>query len=236
MYYKMSKPCIRPGPLNSNYGTSQLPSIPVIKRGDVGLGDDTYLPVNFKQPNYKRQMIRLGTIGDGSCFFHAVLKAYYEPYASNPSYSFRTNMVRKLRNELSMVLEMINPETGLRYYDTANNGVWKELANTILLDDMNRRIDYSLRGMQRLLASNDFIGDEVFSYVADMLGIDLYVMKLDIDEIRPVIAVRKNRPAVIIGGNGVHYETLGVIRDELIQTVFLPDDEIIPIMKCLFGE
>jgi hypothetical protein len=227
--------CNRPKPLNSKYGTSQLPSIPVYRRGDASIGDDTYLPLRFNQP-YQHQLVRLGTIGDGSCFFHAILKAYYPPYASNPSFSHRSKLVRNLRNDLAAALELIDPRTNLTYYESANNGAWKEFSKTILVDDLNRPIDYSLRGIQKLLYSNDYIGDEIYGYVCDMIGIDLYLLKLDEDETRPVISVVNNRPAVVIGGNGFHYETIGVIRDNLIQTVFLPDDPLIKILRCMFNQ
>ena len=225
--------CKIPGPINPDIGTSELPAIPVVKKGDRGVGDDTYLPINFDQP-YEPQLVRIGTIGDNSCFFHAILKAYYKPYAANPSWSYRTDFVRKLRDDLATALQVINPDTGRMYYYDANDGVWEALSKSVRIDDLGNGVDYSLQGMQRLLRSNRDVGDEVFSYVTDMLGLDLYVLKLDSDRVRPIIAIDKGRPAVVIGGNGYHYETIGALHRDVIQTVFWPSDPLIGVLQCMF--
>ena len=222
------KPCVDPKPVNPQIGTSQLPSIPT-RSGT----DDTYLPLNFQQP-FNGQLVRIATIGDGSCFFHAVLKAYYKPYADNPSYSYRHQLVTSLRRDLATVLPLINPDTGRTYYQDANNGVWAEMAEHGRIDDLGNNVDYSLRGMQRLFDSDRDVGDEVFGFVADMLGLDIYVIKLDSDDVRPHIAIVKDRPAVVVGGNGHHYETVGVLHGDVIQTVFWSSDPLIAVLKCMF--
>jgi len=222
------KPCVDPKPINPQIGTSQLPSIPT-RAGT----DDTYLPVNFQQP-FNGQLVRIATIGDGSCFFHAVLKAYYKPYADNPSYSYRRQLVINLRRDLATILPMINPDTGTTYYEDANNGVWAQLAEHGRIDDLGNNVDYSLRGMQRLFDSDRDVGDEVFGFVSDMLGLDIYVVQLNSDDIRPHISIVKDRPAVVIGGNGHHYETIGVLHGDVIQTVFWPSDPLIAVLKCMF--
>jgi SAM-dependent methyltransferase len=222
--------CKPPGPLDPNIGVSKVPAMVV---GRNGARDDTYLPINFDQP-YDGQLVRIATIGDGSCFFHAILKAYYAPYANNPSHSERVNIVRRLRDDLAIALELINPETGRTYYEDANDGVWVALAGSLRRDSLGNGIDYSLKGIQRLLLSSRDIGDELYSYVADMLGLDIYIMMLNSDSLRPVIAVDKGRPAVIISNSSGHYELVGSFKNNAIQTVFWPDDPLISVIRCMF--
>lgn len=236
-------------PTTSPTGTNELASLPieVDERRDIAYGDDSY------QQLANTEAVRIATLGDGSCFFHAVLKAYSPTYANNPSYRFRTEMARNLRNDLAEALSMEDIDNpGYTYYQTANNGAWVDLASqdVDIVDDLDQPIIYTIQGIYDLLTSDRDVGDEIYGYVADMIGIDIYVVRLTIDGILPHIAIagEEVRPAVIIGGNGTHYEPIAVIRKgnffpnweldanrNYLQTVFWRDDPFLQSIRCLFN-
>ena len=70
-----------------------------------------------------RNVVRIGTIGDGSCFFHAVLKAGSPEYQKNNSYNFRTQQALMLRRDLAYLLTLPNPRYPTE--DDARQMLWK---------------------------------------------------------------------------------------------------------------
>jgi hypothetical protein len=70
-------------------------------------GDD--LVESLSQCQWYPNVVRIGTIGDGSCFFHAVLKAGSPEYQNNNSYRARTTQVFMLRRDLAYLLTLPNP-------------------------------------------------------------------------------------------------------------------------------
>jgi len=223
-----------------------------LRAGDPGIGDDTYRPMTV--PWYQN-VVRIAAIGDGSCFFHALLKAYLTIYQDNASYDFRTNFVAKFRRDLAYLLQLptgateASPEVeGLRkelatlsrkpleaptYYETTANGAFLEfflqqLKGAPIRDEQGTIIDFSLAGMQKLFNSNQDVGSEVYQYVAEITGVDIYVAIGYTDNLKPFISTARKgglvRPAVIIVGNKHHYEVVGIMKPEGIQTVFFADD------------
>lgn len=188
----------------------------------------------------KEKVVRIGAIGDGSCFFHSVINGYYKPYQNNDNRKQRSVFVKKLRRDIAYTLQMKNPENNtLTMWETAANGIFKELyeqqmAGLEMRDMFGNKLDYSLEGLQRLLNSDQYLGDEVYQYASDILGIDIYVMRLTNKNLYPHLNTSKKgveRKVVVISGNGNHYETIGVERDGLFQTVFSQDDPFIKALK-----
>ncbi len=216
---------------------SPLPMLRIYynRRRDIGIGDDVVEKINVKW--YKeRPVVRIATIAMGSCFFHAVLKAYYPPYANTSSFSLRKNIVTKLRRDLASLLEQEDSaHPGKTYYQTASSGHWVIFAEQQALG-VKLSFDPRLEGMQTLFNSRKDVGEEVFKYVAEILSIDIYVMRITQQNMAPHIQTDepgRKRPIIMIGGNGYHYETLGLDHGPSvgIQTVFMPDDEIITEFK-----
>ena len=72
-----------------------------------------------------------------------------------------------------------------------------------------------------------------------MLGIDIYIMRLTNQDlyVHQNTSVRgKNRKIVMISGNGNHYETVGVEREDMFQTVFDQNDPFIVSMRALIED
>ena len=97
-------------------------------------------------------------------------------------------------------------------------------------------VDFSLNGMQRLFNSTSYLGNEVYQYASDILGIDIYIMRLTNRD----LYVHQNtsvrglvRKVIVISGNGNHYETVGVERgpERLFQTVFDQTDPFIIALR-----
>lgn len=227
-----------------------LPVLPVIPPQAFGnpnaqnqpaQGDDQYAPVACTWYT-QRPLVRIATLGDGSCFFHATLKGFYRGYQNNASFAYRSQFVAALRRDLAFVLGMQNPSSpGQTFYETTANGAWVNMAEQqqmglALTDDFGVPVDYSLAGMQRLFNSRRDVGDEVYQFVSDMLGVDIFVVRGTDKDLYVHLATRDpNNPrrAVVIVGNGIHYEVVAVDHGPQVgfQTVFNVGDPFISALE-----
>jgi len=209
-----------------------------------GIPTDTYetLRVSWYQ---QEPVVRIGAIGDGSCFFHATLGGYYPPYQNNADSFYRMDLVKKIRRDIAYTLQMDDPNNEhMTLWETAANGQFAALYEQQLMgldfgDIFDFPVDFSLEGLQRLFNSLQYLGNEVYQYASDMLGIDIYIMRLTNQDlyVHQNTSVRgKNRKIVMISGNGNHYETVGVERENMFQTVFDQNDPFIVSMRALIED
>lgn len=197
--------------------------------GAPGKGDDEIqllvVPWYTEYPVY-----RMATIGDGSCFFHAVLKAIYGPYQDAKAYDARQSMTRRLRRDLSWLLDQPFPGDEKKTY-WESSPVFTE-GNSL---GLTSGTDYSLKGLQRLFNSSSWVGQEAYSYVSEVLGIDIYVMIARQDDLQPVYkpdTVHPEWPSIVISGNGSHFEAVVLkVQDGLLQTVFPYDHSFITAIQ-----
>ena len=178
---------------------------------------------------------RMATIGDGSCFFHAVLKTFYGPYQENKSWDFRTSLARKFRRDLAWLLGQPNP------YDPENK-TYRETTPAFVtgyeaqLLGIPLPIDYSLAGLQRLFNSSSWVGDEAYAYVGESLNINLYVLKARVNYLQPLYRPDNpdpSRPSVVVTGNDRHFEVIGILIPTGLQTVFTTDHPFISAIRRL---
>lgn len=183
-------------------------------------------------------VVRIATIGDGNCFIHAVLKAYWAKYQESEEYSSRTSWASLLRRDLALLLETENPEfPGYTYWESVSEGqfpslLMQELADPNLVSVLN--VDYSIEGLKALLNSKTFLGDEIYKFISDALGIDIYIFRIDENDLYLHLNTSykdSKRNAITIAGNGVHYEVIGVIHPEGIQTIYGFDDPFIQAIR-----
>lgn len=228
-----------------------LPTLPVSYsyRGNVvkgpARGDDAYQPITC---TWFDNLVRIATIGDGSCFIHGALKGFFAAYQNTNSAQARVGFVESLRRDLSYSLGMENTDyPGHTYWETANNGQFvillcQELFDPTLIKEIG--IDYSFRGIQALFNSTSWLGDEVYGYISDMLNVNIFILKGTTEDLETYINTyrpEKERPSVCIMGNTQHYEVVAVkvevnvdgeIKDMLQTTFYLGD----PFLDALLAK
>ncbi|MEO6066605.1 MAG: hypothetical protein ABIQ41_01335 [Gemmatimonadales bacterium] len=200
--------------------------------------DDTYAPLTCTwYPN----LVRIATIGDGSCFIHSVMKAFYRDYQENNSALYRLELSAKLRRDLAYILGSENPRyPGRTFWETSGRGgfprmVTQQIQDEELVDVL--KVDYSLAGLQRLFNSTSYLGDEVYTFVADALNVDIYVLRATKDDLYPHYHTRRPdvpRNGIVIVGNTYHYEVLAVDTKDGFQTVFPQGDPFLDALTKLF--
>jgi hypothetical protein len=185
---------------------------------------------------FDETVVRIGSEGDGSCAIHSILNAFLKIYQTNPSSKFRRDFAKRLRKDIADMLTKPDPKhPGKTYYETAAKGSFPELYEQQLLgvnfqDVFKQKLDFSIEGLQKLFNSTCFLGDELYSFVAELLDIDLYVMRITNRDLYPHLNTHEpgiDRRTVAIVGNGRHFETIGIIRNDLCQTFFEPNDPFI---------
>jgi hypothetical protein len=235
------------------------------------IGDDDIIPIKVK--NFNENVYKIGTIGEGSCFFHALLKACYPVYQENPQYKQRTYIVKRFRTELAvLLLSKFKGESKSNYY-IVNNGLFpkmdenqkytlstiKSLEDSLINTNSNERlniqnqinklksdiitdldgtpIDFSEKGLFEYIRSNRDVGDDIIGYVTNPMILNVAVILIkcmngECSYIYDTIDKNTERPIVVIGGDGTHFETVGVERvledgTYALSTMFFPDDPFV---------
>lgn len=216
-------------------------------------GDDAYQPLRC---SWYDNLVQIAVLGGGHCFMHSVLKGAYVAYQLDNRSRVRNQMARELRRDLAVNLGNPHPD----YPEYTN---WEVTANGNLVTYYIRqlrdglleptyanngemltegdRVDYGLWGMQWYLNSAADIDDTLFAYVAQALNIDIFVLRANRQDVFPYSyntrLLGSTRDVVVIVGNTVHYELVGVQRpDGLLQTLFHHDDPFVTAMLSMSKE
>lgn len=195
----------------------RLETLRVIPQQDKNLpayGDDAIEKINV---NWSNNLYRMAVIGDGSCFFHALLKAMSLDYYNNKSYKYRVDFTKRYRKILSIGLSLpskLNSE--ITWYDQYP---LKEFQESGLEE-------YSLNNMKKLFDSSESVGEEVYQYVADAMKLDIYIM-LGLENglyflTKSISKDPNTLYAVILIGNTVHYELLSRLHNnKTLQIIYV---------------
>ncbi len=128
-----------------------------------------YRPIPWMS-NEKRTLVRISTPADGSCLFHAIINACFEPYRSQKigeeTISSR-ELVLKLRKELAELLPEKRNEKET-WYSSLNNG-----NNEIFSQSVP---EFSLANMQHELDSHQHIGYGYLELIGEVLNKDIYIL------------------------------------------------------------
>ena len=182
---------------------------------------------------WDENVVRIGSISDGNCFIHSVLNSYLKIYQTNSNIKFRKEFAKNFRRDISHTLRLPDPEQPDKIrYETAANGQFlnlyaEQLQGLDFEDVFDQKVDFSIDGLEKLFDSNDYLGDEIYSYIADILDVNIYVMRLTSKDLYVHLDTGPGKKSIVISGNGYHFETIGVERNELYQTFFEPDDPFI---------
>ena len=195
-------------------------------------------PANKDNKFYYPNLVRIRTITDGSCFFHAVSKAFFEPYITGTLNGLsldRKEFVKKLRTDLSKKLgQKINPENpnSPRYYDILSRGELEEMSKDVPA--------FRLENLQNLLDSNRPVDNVFNEFVSNQLDKDIYILDGNKKDVyitgRDEDILYKDRPSIVILYIPGHYELIGVKDDNdnddgVITTLFSPDHSLIKAIK-----
>ena len=169
-------------------------------------------------------LIRIRTDMDGSCFFHALAKAYFKPYIlgkiDNEPFD-RKEFIKNLRKDLSKKLGM--KKGNKTYYELLSKG---ELAKT-----SKEMPQYSLENMQKELDSYSPVSNIYNEFISNQLNLDIYILNSETKDVYMTgtdeILLYKNRRSVVILYLPGHYELIGVMYKDGVETVFSPNSKFI---------
>lgn len=209
-----------------------------IIRGIPAINDDSYVPL---EASWYNNLVRIATIGGSDSFIHAVLKAFYPPYQDNPDASYRVSLATKVRNDLGRLLPEENPAyPGHTYWETTNNGSFPDILigqieNPALVQRFGG--EYSLEGLRSIFRSKEPLHPEIFGYVSDVLGLDIYVLQSAGNDLVPFVTTHRQdiyRPAIVIVGKKSHYDEYDVVALDTangFETIFFPGDAFLEIIN-----
>ena len=167
---------------------------------------ETLLPVYLKNIKYDGPVYKICTIGDGSCFFHALLRAFYSPYIQATSPQERSQSAHRLRLTLAGDLAKVNPQTGKRLYDTLGGGFYEEFSKAVP--------EYSLDAMVADLRSNNPVDTAYQELCATVFNCDIYIIDSQKGDVYPTAEYKnslyKGRPSMFVYGSPGHYEILAI--------------------------
>lgn len=173
-------------------------------------------------------VVVISTLGDGNCFFHAILRAMNRDYQKAKSISDRVNLARSFRNGLADRLEEKDPLTGKNYYSGLSLGNLEKFSDTMK--------EYSLQGLQKELRSSVPVDNIYQELVSDALYKDIYIID---GTKRDVYNVGSSYPLYYKGRNSIvifyipgHFEVLGIRHsDGRVDTLFTPEHPLIQVCR-----
>jgi hypothetical protein len=164
--------------------------------------------VSLKHIDYHGPIYKIGTQGNGSCFFHAVLRARHKPYIEAANRDQREKIAVDARRMLADQLEKVNPITGKRLYDTLGGGFYEDFSKA---GDV--AIQYSLPAMLKELRSNDPVDTAYQELCATVFEHDIYIISADNGDVYPTAneaILFQGRSSIFIYGMPGHYEILAI--------------------------
>jgi hypothetical protein len=192
---------------------------PRLKRNDKSFGvllPNCEEPLDWSgQPYDYPKMVRIGTIADGSCYFHALARSRHIPYIEKKINE--KSFILGLRKDLSNKL----PDK----YLTLSRGSLPDLAKD------NQR--YSLPNLQREILESSSIDNFFNEFISDELDCDIYILHAEKKDVYIVgdddDILFKQRPSIVILYlEGVsHYELVGVKDGDEVVTYFKPESPFI---------
>jgi hypothetical protein len=199
------------------------------------LVNEKYKPIQWSDETFSYPgMIRIRTIGDGSCFFHAIINGFFVPYRAGELDGkpiSRKEFISLFRREAAKKLgERVVPNdpNSPKHYDTISRGKLRQ-----------HSADYppwSLENMQKELQSNSPVDNLYLEFISNQLDKDIYILN-GIEEDVYITGndddiLYKNRNSVVIMYVPGHYETVGVVDEKgEIHTYFSPDSPFIKAIR-----
>ena len=178
--------------------------VPVVSRlpilnyaTDRAEGDNTPYITNC---SWYDNLVAYTTIGDGSCFFHALVKLINAEYFNVESLSQKVALVSKFRKDLAEALYQIDPATGKEYY-----------LSSALPEFAKVNPAYSLSNVYKKLSDpKEFAEDYMYSLIPLFLKVDLLVLEYRDGDLIPHADTfgTVQRPIICLINYDAHFEAL----------------------------
>lgn len=190
---------------------------------------------NFRYPN----MVRVFTIGDGSCLFHGVISSFFSPYRKGELSGRPLNrraFVLKFRQELADKLEEpARPDE--------SSGTWYEMLGRGQLLEFSKTVpEFSLSAMQAELRSGGPVDNKYNELISEILNKDIYLLNSETKDLyvtgNDSDILYKDRESIVILYNSGHYEVIGVKdpSNSAITLLFSPGDPFIESIRTRMRE
>ncbi|GAG96766.1 unnamed protein product, partial [marine sediment metagenome] len=167
-------------------------------------------------------MVRVPVIGDGSCWFHSIVRGFSRCYIEKQVIDATTKekqpidrgqFIQGLRNELADKLAMpINPD------DPKSKTYYQCLSRGNLEDFSKGYPNSSMEFMQKELRSGNAVDNIYHEYVSNCLNRDIYLLDMNTQDVYimgdDMDLYYKGRGSVVILVTPGHYDLVGVISSE----------------------
>lgn len=167
----------------------------------------------FRSPWFSLDVIQVP--GDGSCFFHSVLRAY-DPRYQKSCVNCRKSRAHQLRQDLaSWLQEPVTPDPSILNYHMINGGALASFAEV--------KSRYRLDKMKETLLSSTSVGDDFIDIIEEYFGITLWIIDSKTGDLywRMALPDLRRPSVVLLYRRPNHFECLGLRRDDCsIQTLF----------------
>ena len=182
----------------------------------------------MKLRNIGYEFVFFRTLGDGSCFLHAVLGCFCRDYIlANPEK--RIEIVTNLRNDLSEILDK-KIGSDKRIYDQLSRGKLNELSESFSA--------LKLENMKKFLKSNQWFTSLYIELISTIFNINIYIIdsrRKDFYRLGDKELYYKKRSSIFINYiDQTHFESAGILTDIGIKTLFAEDSEIIKTVKNIY--
>lgn len=193
-----------------------------------------------EEPLFYPNMVRISTIADGSCFFHAILNSHFVPYRSctiDNIHISRQDIVREFRSYLAHRLaepkNPADPESPI-VYNCLGRGKMREFALGVP--------EYRLEQMQAEVGNPSNYADVAYlELVSEELWKDIYVLDAHTHDVyilgTDTTLYYKHRPSIVLLFLAEHFELVGILKpDGDVATLFDPDSPFIQKIKSRMDE
>lgn len=190
--------------------------------------EDKYVPITLKNIEYKNIVV-INVPPDGSCFFHAILRAFSKDYITSNKEN-RIIQVKKFRILLAIALSETDPKTGIRIYDQLSGGEYAKFAKELKSEN------YTLETLQNELLSDEWASDSYLELVSELLFLDIYIIDEKTQDVYSIPnnfkLLHKGRNSIIILYKGDHYDVIGLKgHNGRIDSFFQASHPLIQVLK-----
>jgi len=174
---------------------------------------------------------RKRVIGDGSCYFHAIIDAFFLPIRTGvlDGQPFdRFQFVRKFRADLAKLLLQPRPGYGGKtYYETLSRGELKDLSTSLK--------EVSIENMMNLLNSGNSVSYIYHELISDVLDLDIYILNAENEDVYMIDSdlnlYYKGRNSIVLFYLPGHFELVSIMRKNELITYFEAKDPFIKKIK-----